>query len=179
MSQLLSKPAVFIDRDGTLIEEVNFLARVEDLRIFPYTQKAIDLLKERGFLVIVITNQSGIGRKIYDEAAMKAIHDQMQLQLGNAIDAFYFCPHLPLDGCKCRKPGLGMIEAAQSDFDIDIPGSWVIGDKKLDVETGFNGGMRTAMVRTGYGNAHADLLGRSPDIIATDLLNAVELLLRY
>lgn len=174
-----NKPAVFIDRDGTLIEEVNFLARVEDLRIFPFTAKAVELLKSRGFLVIVVTNQSGIGRNIYDEAAMHAIHEQMQHELGNALDAFYFCPHLPCDGCECRKPGLGMIEAARRDFDIDMSKSWMIGDKKIDVETGFNGGMKTAMVRTGYGSVHVDQLDRSPDIIALDLLNAVELLVRY
>ena len=177
--ELQHKPAVFIDRDGTLIEEVNFLARVEDLRIFAFTAKAIELLKARGFLVIVVTNQSGIGRKIYDEAAMNAIHERMQHSLGDAIDAFYFCPHLPDDGCRCRKPGLGMIDAARRDFDIDMSRSWMIGDKKIDVETGFNGGMRTAMVRTGYGSAHVAELERSPDIIAADLLNAVELLVRY
>jgi D-glycero-D-manno-heptose 1,7-bisphosphate phosphatase len=177
--ELQNKPAVFIDRDGTLIEEVNFLSKVEDLQIFPFTAKAIEILKARGFLIIVVTNQSGIGRKIYDEAAMNAIHEQMQHTLSGAIDAFYFCPHLPDAGCKCRKPGLGMIDAARRDFDIDLSRSWMIGDKKIDVETGFNGGMRTAMVRTGYGSVHAGKLERSPDIIAVDLLNAVELLVRY
>ncbi len=173
------KPAVFIDRDGTLIEEVNFLSRVENLDIFPFTPKAIGLLKERGFLIIVVTNQSGIGRNIYDEAAMHSIHDRIQKDLGDSIDAFYFCPHLPCDGCECRKPELGMIEAAQRDFDIDMANSWMIGDKKIDVETGFNAGIRTAMVRTGYGGEHVKELDRLPDIIAVDLLNAVELLLFY
>lgn len=179
ISQTHLKPAVFIDRDGTLIEEVNFLARVEDLRIFPFTPKAIEMLKASGFLIIVVTNQSGIGRNIYDEAAMHAIHDQMQHQLENSVDAFYFCPHLPCDGCECRKPGLGMIEAACRDFDIDMTRSWIIGDKKIDVETGFNADIRTAMVRTGYGSAHVNDMERPADIIATDLLNAVELLLAH
>ena len=173
------RPAVFIDRDGTLIEEVNFLSRVEDLKIFPFTPKAIGLLKERGFLIIVVTNQSGIGRNIYDETAMHTIHEQIQKDTGDSIDAFYFCPHLPCDGCECRKPGLGMIEAAQRDFEIDMTRSWMIGDKKIDVETGFNAGTRTAMVRTGYGSEHSKDLERSPDIIAINLLNAVELLLIY
>ena len=178
-SENSKRPAVFIDRDGTLIEEVNFLSRVEHLDIFPFTPKAIGLLKQSGFLIIVVTNQSGIGRNIYDEDAMHSIHKQIQKDLSNAIDAFYFCPHLPCDGCECRKPGLGMIEAAQRDFDIDMLGSWMIGDKKIDVETGFNAGIRTAMVQTGYGREHAKELERSPDIIAVDLLNAVELLLFY
>ncbi len=178
-SQNQIKPAVFIDRDGTLIEEVNFLSRVEDLEIFPFTPKAIELLKKRGFLVIVVTNQSGIGRNIYDEAAMHAIHVQIQKDLGDSIDAFYYCPHLPCDGCECRKPGLGMIEAACRDFDIDMSKSWMVGDKKIDVETGFNAKIRTAMVRTGYGGQHANDLERTPDIIAVNLLNAVELLLLF
>ncbi len=178
-SQNQIKPAVFIDRDGTLIDEVNFLSRVEDLHVFSFTRKAISMLKERGFLIIVVTNQSGIGRNIYDEAAMHSIHKHIQEELDGMIDAFYFCPHLPCDGCECRKPALGMVEGAMKDFDIDMANSWIIGDKKIDVETGFNAGIKTAMVRTGYGNAHVKELERSPDIIAVDLLNAVELLLMY
>lgn len=176
-SQNNLQPAVFIDRDGTLIEEVNFLSRVEDLSLFPFTQKAIRLLKDRGFLIIVVTNQSGIGRNIYDEAAMHNIHLQLQKELDDSIDAFYFCPHLPSDGCLCRKPGLGMIEAACRDFQIDLPCSWMIGDKKIDIETGFNAQIKTAMVRTGYGSSQADDLEKLPDIIAVDLLNVVEMML--
>src|SRR5215204_4676690 len=110
------KRAAFVDRDGTLIEEVNFLSKVEDLRLFPFTFESVKLLKDAGFLVIVVTNQSGIGRGIYDEAAMNAIHDEIQSQLGGMIDGFYFCPHLPCDSCACRKPKLGMLESAMRDF---------------------------------------------------------------
>lgn len=173
------RPAAFIDRDGTLIEEVNFLSRVEDLRIFPFTAEAIRLLKENGYRIIVVTNQSGIGRDIYDEAAMRSIHDEMQRRLDGAIDAFYFCPHLPCDGCSCRKPNLGMIESAESDFEIQRAGSWMIGDKKIDAETGFNAGIRTAMVRTGYGKSHEAEMERLPDIVADDLLAAVDQLLKF
>ena len=171
------KPAVFIDRDGTLIEEVNFLSRVEDVRIFSYAREAIELLKNRGFLIMVVTNQSGIGRGIYTEAAMNAIHEKLQVALSGAIDAFYFCPHLPCDGCACRKPGLGMIEAGCADFGVDMQNSWMIGDKKLDIETGFNAGISTALVKTGYGKQHVNQLERAPDIVAEDLLDAVKLLL--
>lgn len=178
-SQIKIKPAVFIDRDGTLIDEVNFLSRVEDLHVFPFTHKAISMLKEHGFLVIVVTNQSGIGRNIYDETAMHSIHEHIQNELGGLIDAFYFCPHLPCDGCECRKPSLGMINVARRDFEIDMTGSWMIGDKKIDVETGFNAEIRTAMVKTGYGTKHVNELGRSPDVVAMNLLEAVELLLAH
>ena len=170
--------AAFLDRDGTLIEEVNFLSNVEDLRVFPYTFEAVKLLKDAGFLVIVVTNQSGIGRGIYDEAAMNSIHDEMQSQLDGMIDAFYFCPHLPCDGCSCRKPSLGMIEAAMKDFSIDLPNSWMIGDKKIDVETGQSAGSKTAMVMTGYGRGHANALDSTPDVLAENLLDAVRAALR-
>jgi D-glycero-D-manno-heptose 1,7-bisphosphate phosphatase len=173
------RKAAFLDRDGTLVEEVNFLSNVEDLRVFPFTLEAIRRLKDAGFLVIVVTNQSGIGRGIYDEKEMNAIHDAMQSQLDGMIDAFYFCPHLPCDGCLCRKPKLGMIESAMRDFSIDLAGSWMIGDKKIDIETGRSAGTRTAMVMTGYGRTHAKQLNdATPDVLAENLLDAVREALR-
>ncbi len=165
--------AIFLDRDGTLIEEVNFLSRVEDLRLFPYTIEVLRLLKENDYLILIVTNQSGIARGIYDEAAMKSIHEAIQERAENLIDAFYFCPHMPDAGCECRKPRLGMIEQAKKDFEIDMENSWVIGDKILDIETGFAAGIRTALVRTGYGAKAEPELDRKPEIIADDLLSAV------
>ncbi|MEP7149492.1 MAG: HAD family hydrolase [Acidobacteriota bacterium] len=178
MTNIEPTKAAFLDRDGTLIEEVNFLSKVDDMRVFPFTFEAVKLLKDAGFLVIVVTNQSGIGRGIYDEAAMNAIHQEMQLQLAGMIDGFYFCPHLPCDGCSCRKPNLGMLESAAKDFSIDLASSWMIGDKKIDVETGRNAGSRTALVMTGYGRSHADQLDSMPDVLAENLLDAVREALR-
>lgn len=166
--------AIFLDRDGTLIEEVNFLSRVEDLRLFPYTIEVLRLLKENGYLTLVVTNQSGIARGIYDEAAMNSIHEAIQQRSEDLIDAFYFCPHMPDADCECRKPRLGMIEQAQDDFEIDMENSWLIGDKVLDIETGFAAGIGTALVRTGYGTKAEPELDRKPDIIADDLLSAVQ-----
>ena len=177
-SQKTKTKTVFIDRDGTLIEEVNFLSRLEDLQFFDYTDKAIRLLKENGFLVVVVTNQSGVGRGIYTESAMHEIHGKIQSDLTEKIDAFYFCPHLPTDGCACRKPNLGMIEAAQRDFTIDLGNSWMIGDKAIDVETGFNACIKTAMVLTGYGRKDIEKLSKKPDIVAETLLEAVEEILK-
>lgn len=167
-------PAVFIDRDGTLIEEVNFLFRVEDLRIFDYTVDAVQMLKEHGYLVIVLTNQSGIGRKIFTESDMHAVHREIQKELNFGIAAFYFCPHLPDENCACRKPNIGMIESALADFEIDMKKSWMIGDKKLDVETGFNAGVKTAMVLTGYGEEDSKTLKRKPNVLASNLLEAAK-----
>jgi len=168
------QPAVFLDRDGTLIEEVNYLSRVEDLRLFPFTANAVRLLKENGFLVIVVTNQSGIGRGIFDEASMHAIHEKIQSEVSGLIDAFYFCPHLPCDGCNCRKPNTGMIESAMADFDIDLGNSWMVGDKGADVGTGRLAGVRTALVLTGYGRQHQVTLKCLPTIVADDLAGAAD-----
>lgn len=174
----MKQPAVFIDRDGTLIEEVNFLSRVEDLRLFEFSASAVRSLKEAGYLVIVVTNQSGIGRGIYTESAMHEIHKEIQNRLGGAIDAFYFCPHLPLDGCECRKPNLGMLESACVDFQVDMENSWMVGDKKIDVETGQKARVQTALVLTGYGDKHRDLLEVLPTIISNNFAETVTEILR-
>ena len=168
------QPAIFLDRDGTLVEEVNFLHRVEDLRFFDFTDEAVTLLKENGFLIVVVTNQSGIGRNIYDEAAMHGIHEKIQSDLTANLDAFYFCPHLPEEGCACRKPGVGMIKKALEEFDIDPDRSWMIGDKALDIMAGKNAGIKTALVLTGYGEKEIEKLTTLPDLIAENLLDAVK-----
>lgn len=161
-----------------MIEDANYLHRIEDLRFFSFTEEAVALLKKNGFLVIVITNQSGIGRGIFGAAAMHAIHDEVQKKLGGKIDAFYFCPHRPADNCACRKPKLGMIEKAKENFEIDFENSWIVGDKTIDVETGFNAGLKTALVLTGYGQKSAADLDGKPDLIAENLLEAVRAILR-
>ncbi len=158
-----------MDRDGTLVEEVNYLHRPEDMRLFPATATSLKSLRDAGFLLVVVTNQSGIGRGIYTEGDMQSVHKVLQIELEGMIDGFYHCPHLPDDGCECRKPALKMIRAAERDLDIDLAGSWIVGDKEIDVETGQAAGIRTALVLTGYGRSHKDTLKESPDVIADDL----------
>ena len=162
----MKRPAIFTDRDGTLVHEVNYLSRVEDLRLFEFTRPAVESLKREGYLVVVVTNQSGIGRGIYTEDDMHRIHDAMQAELDGAIDGFYFCPHLPDSGCECRKPGLKMLTDAVGDLDIDLAASWMVGDKLLDIQTGLAANLRTSMVLTGYGDKHKSQLDVLPDIIA-------------
>ena len=169
-------PAIFVDRDGTLIEEVDHLSSVDDLRIFPFTREALEIFKARGVRVIVLTNQSGIARGYFTEGSMQAIHDKIKAELGTLVDSFYFCPHLPDAGCSCRKPNVGMIEAASEDFEIDLAGSWMIGDKRIDVETGQNAGIGTALVLTGYGTVDQDRLAIEPTIVAKNLLEAAKLI---
>ena len=174
MDNVRAQKTIFLDRDGTLIEEVDFLSRIEDLKLFPFTRRAVELVRSNGFRLIVITNQSGIGRGLFDEEAMHAIHRQIQRELNDAIDAFYFCPHLPDAGCTCRKPRSGMIESATHDFDIDLQRSWIVGDKALDVEIGRNSHLRSALVLTGYGSVHQASLEFTPDVVAENLLVAAQ-----
>jgi D-glycero-D-manno-heptose 1,7-bisphosphate phosphatase len=169
----MKQKAVFLDRDGTLIEEVNFLSTVEETELFPFTIEALKLLRDAGFLFFITTNQSGIARGYFDASAVNAIHAKIQNELkanGLQIESFHFCPHFPDAGCKCRKPNTGMIEQALENFEIDLSESWMVGDKILDIEMGFNAGTKTALVKTGYGEKHKDELTRKPDIIAENLL---------
>lgn len=172
-----TRKTVFLDRDGTVCEEVNYLSRREDLKLFPFAAEAIRILNENDFLVILITNQSGIARGYFDEKALGEIHKELLAQLASQnakLDAIYFCPHNSENNCRCRKPNIGMIEQAIKDFAIDLENSWMIGDKAIDVATGFNAGTKTALVQTGYGQKEFENLSRKPDIVAENLLKAVK-----
>ena len=171
------RPAIFLDRDGTIIEDKDYLASVDNLEIFSFSERALQLFRDAGFLIIILTNQSGIGRGYFDEATMHSIHDALDRSLSGLIDGFYFCPHSPEDGCDCRKPSTGLIRNAASDHEIDLANSWMIGDKKSDIETGFRAGISTALVMTGYGESELSKLERMPDIVAQDLLDAANQIL--
>ncbi len=152
---------IFLDRDGTLNEEINYLHRPEDLRIFPGVIAALRNFKEHGFKLVVVTNQAGVARGYYTEEDVVKLHEYMNdiLSAGGAgIDAWYYCPHHPEHGigaykvaCACRKPGIGMFKKAEENFDVDKASSWMIGDNKCDLFAGKNYGVRTALVGTGYG----------------------------
>lgn len=159
------KRAVFLDRDGTINVEVQYLSRVEDFRLIPGVPYALQRLRDAGFLLVVVTNQSGVGRGLYDEAALQAVHDKMHhelLSFGITIEACYFCPHHPEHAvgdygieCSCRKPLPGMLQQAALDLDIDLSRSYMVGDKLSDIEAGLNAGCKSLMVKTGYGAAEA------------------------
>lgn len=168
------RPAVFVDRDGTLIEEVDFLSSIDDLTVFPFTAEALRILRDAGFSIVVVTNQSGIGRGVFSEADMHAVNVEIGKRLDGLIDTFYFCPHAPGDGCICRKPNIGMIESALAEMSIRREGSWMIGDKAIDVTTGVNAGISSAMVMTGYGAGDINRLSEKPDVIAKNLLEAAQ-----
>ena len=136
--------AIFFDRDGVLNEEVGYLHEIEKFSWIDGAKQAIKFCNEKNFLVIVVTNQSGIARGFYTENDVKILHDFMQNDLKNFdahIDAFYFCPHVSEDACDCRKPKPGMIFRAAKDFDIDLKKSFLVGDSQRDIVAGKNAGL--------------------------------------
>jgi len=173
--------AVFLDRDGVINVEKGYLHRVEDFEFLPGAPEALRLLKEAGFLLIVVTNQSGVARGYYSLEAVHELHRHLQDELipyGAAIDGFYICPHHPdhesedqLTECSCRKPLPGMIEKAVSDFHIDPARSYLVGDKLSDSEAGRAAGCRCFLVRTGYGDIPAVSVPKDVTIV-DDLLAA-------
>ena len=152
---------VFLDRDGTLNEEVNYLHRKEDLHILPGVPQALALLKKAGYRLVVVTNQAGVARGYYTEEDVRNLHSYMNSLLepqGAAIDGFYYCPHHPVHGvgvykknCQCRKPETGMFQMAEGEFPVDKARSFMIGDKLLDIEAGKKYGLTSILVGTGYG----------------------------
>lgn len=201
----MTRPAVFLDRDGTLIEERGYLDRMELLSLFPWTADALRLLKRAGYTLVVITNQSAIARGIIDETFLEGVHRELSARLargGATIDRYYHCPHLadaPLaqyrQGCRCRKPGPGMIEQACREMDLDPARSYMIGDRWLDVACGVAAGTRAIRVLTGHGSREpeqspifetADVSGGSDDqqivaraeVIVNNLMEAAGWILR-
>ena len=175
--------AVFLDRDGTINIEKGYLYRIEDFSFVPGAPQAIKLLKDAGFLVIVVTNQSGIARGYYTVRDVSLLHDHINEQLaclGTAIDAFFFCPHHPqgtiekyAEVCDCRKPLPGLLFTAAEKFSIDLGRSYIIGDKAADVKAGLQAGCRALLVRTGYGAEESVLVPAGVPCYA-DLLDAAE-----
>jgi len=183
----MGRQGIFLDRDGTINEEVDFLSSPDDLRLIPGSAEAIRQANALGFKVIVVTNQSGIARGLLTEEQLSHIHQRLidELQHHDArIDAIYHCPHHPDTGdlpyrhdCICRKPKTGMIDQAASDHGIDVRHSFVIGDRMIDVQTGINAGATSILVLTGYGRQELDLCRSSNtriDHVADNLLGAME-----
>lgn len=165
---------VFLDRDGTLNEEVNYLHRKEDLRLLDGVPEAIRMLREHGYRIVVVTNQAGVARGYYQEEDVDRLHAYMNgiLEEQSAgIDHFFYCPHHPEHGigkyktvCHCRKPDTGMFEMAEQFYEVDKAHSWMIGDKLIDVQAGVNYGVRAVLVGTGYGaEEHARLTEAAGD----------------
>lgn len=182
------RPAIFIDRDGTLAHEVGYVNHPSRFRLYSYAVGAVRLINRSGLLAIVVTNQAGVARGYFPESLVQEIHASLQslMEAGGArLDGIYYCPHHPSVGeppyradCDCRKPRPGLLRRAASELGIDLARSFVIGDRLGDVELAWNVGARGVLVKTGYGvgeiMVHAPSWTRQPDMVAEDLFEAVE-----
>lgn len=182
-------PGVFLDRDGTLIEEVGYLDRLDRLSLFPWSLDAVRLLNRARFRVIVITNQAGVGRGYFGEAFVRRTHthlDGLIRAAGGEVAGYYYCPHHPDASvaeyrrtCECRKPAPGLLLQAASEHDLDLSRSFAVGDRWSDIEAGSRAGVRTVLVRSGYGPAAARLPAPvSADFEAENLIDATTWILR-
>jgi len=183
--QFLSRPAVFLDRDGTIAEEVGYLNHASRFRMFSFVAAAIHRLNEAGLPVIVVTNQSGVGRGYFPESLVQTVNEMMTQQLvkaGAKIDAIYYCPHISAENCSCRKPRTGMLDRAAFEHAIDLRRSFVVGDRYGDMQLARNARARSILVRTGYGEGelawHAANWLIQPDFVAEDLTQAADWILR-
>lgn len=153
------RPAVFLDRDGTLIRDLHYPAEPEKVALLPGTAMALRLLQQRGFALIVVSNQSGIGRGLIAPSQAEAVHRRFTSILGEAgvhLDACYYCPHAPSESCACRKPAPEMVFRAAREQGIDLGRSVLVGDKQSDIETGRNAGVRTILLGAGNNGMPSD-----------------------
>lgn len=189
---MMGHRAVFLDRDGTINEEVGYVNHLDRFYLLPRVGEAIQLLNQHGFKVVVVTNQSGVARGYFPESLIHQVHQKMIDHLkkqGAFLDGIYYCPHHPDVGeppyrqkCRCRKPETGLIEKAVEDLAIDCRESYVIGDRGADVEFGRRIGSKSILVLTGYGKGEweyfRDHWKSKPDFVAEDLFEAVQWILR-
>jgi len=182
------RPAVFIDRDGTLTEEVGYVNHPRRLRLLPRSAEAIRRLNQAGVAAVVVTNQAGVARGYFSEEVLHAVNRELVEQLkreGAHLDGLYVCPHHPTEGeppfrarCDCRKPKPGLLQRAAADLGLDLGASTMVGDKASDLVPGATVGARSVLVLTGYGLGEWEFRRSTfpvaPDHVAGDLLDAVE-----
>jgi D-glycero-D-manno-heptose 1,7-bisphosphate phosphatase len=171
-----SRAVVFFDRDGTLNVEKNYVYRYEDWEWLPGAISGLKTLAEAGFLLVIVSNQSGVARGFFSAKNVEELHrhvaDDLRMS-GVEVAGFYFCPHGPEEGCDCRKPCPGLLLRAAEDLSLDLSRSFMVGDKVIDVEAGCRAGVQPLLVETGYGKEQRHLL-RSPVPVMKDLSAASE-----
>ena len=184
-------PTVFLDRDGTLIEEVGYLSHLDRIALYPWSIESVKLLNRAGFKVVVVTNQAGVARGLFDEDFIDEAHrflDQKFSDGGATIDKFYYCPHHPEASveayrceCDCRKPKAGMLWKAAQELQLELSHSFVIGDRLSDLRLGPAVGAKSVLVRTGYGETTARELTDDVEVAYTapELMTAVAWILRH
>lgn len=166
------RPAVFLDRDGVLCKEKSYVTSLEELEIFPYARQCMEVLHQKGFLTICLTNQSAVARGMLAEEELQRMNQYLVAEIG--LDALYYCPH-HLEGmgkyrqrCSCRKPGIGMVERAMQEFEIDMSASYMVGDRAADILCGQNAGLKTVLLESGYGTMRLEQPVK-PDFVYEDL----------
>ena len=176
-----NRPFAMLDRDGTIIVERHYLAEPRQVELIPGAADGLHRLVEMGFGLVVVTNQSGIGRGYFDRERVDLIHRRMSELLtaeGVRLDGIYFCPHRPEDDCDCRKPRAGLIKTAAEELGFDPQAGVVIGDNVCDIELGRRIGATTLLVRTGYGAEVASRASVEPDVVVDDLSAAAQFIQR-
>ena len=171
----MKSKAVFLDRDNTIARDVRYCRRPEDFELLSTVPEAVRLINQSGFKVIVVTNQSGIARGFFTEETLAQIHNKMEYELargGARVDAIYYCPHHPDDGCECRKPETALFRRAADEFDINFNRSFVVGDMQMDIDAGKVLGCKTVLVTTGFQGENGII--DPPDYIASSLLEAAQ-----
>ena len=185
------RPAIFMDRDGTLSHEVGYVNHLSRFRLYPWTVEALRLVNQAGWLAVVVTNQAGVARGYFPESLIHEVHATLAASVvagGARLDGIYFCAHHPSVGeppyrqdCDCRKPRPGLLKRAEAELHADLGRSWVVGDRHGDLELAWRVGARAALVKSGYGlgelQHHASRWPRPPDLVAEHLLEAVERIL--
>ncbi len=175
-----SSPAVFVDRDGTINEDILYLHEPEKLRILPYAVEGIKKMQDMGFRIIIVTNQAGIGLGYFSKEDFYRVNKKMLGELSSAgisVSKIYFCPHGKEEGCECRKPGIALITRACSDLNLDMSRSYFIGAQTSDIEAGRRAGLKTKLMRTGFGGSDKKF-DVKPDYVAADLLDAAGYILK-
>lgn len=182
----MGNKVVFIDRDGTINIDGPYLDDPDKFEMYPGVGEGVKKLKDDGFKIIVMTNQSGIARGYFTEEVLSKIHERMEIEFdsfGVKLDGIYCCPHHPDDDCNCRKPKTGLFEKAIEEHDIDVNRSYMIGDKILDVEAGQKIGVKTALVPEAHVRddflSVKDEWGCYPDYVGDDFMDAVGWILRF
>ncbi|MCA1905369.1 MAG: HAD family hydrolase [Desulfarculus sp.] len=183
----MKRPAVFLDRDGTINREVSYLSRPQDVEILPGAAEAIARLNAAGFWVVVISNQSGLARGYFDEGDLALVQLEINRRLkaaGARVDAWYFCPHHPAGvvedlalACECRKPGIGLIMQAAREIALTLEGSFMVGDRLLDVACGRRAGLTSILVKSGHPDWPPEVPEQEPHFVAADLAAAVDWIL--
>lgn len=174
---MTGEAAVFLDRDGTINEDAGYLSDPGGLKIIAGATEAIKRLNERGIKVIVVTNQSGVGRGFCGDGDVEAVNKRLIEALGAGgayVDGIYYCPHHPEDGCGCRKPEPGLARMAALEHGIALSRSYVVGDKATDIQLAVNMRAKGVLVLTGAGPDELKKIDAPPDFVARDILNAVE-----